>query len=160
MTTNSPEYELTDAIVALFRFDTELQALLFSLQPRIDENDDRVYSATAQLPDGPIREVLPRILIDAVGVPYPVEQRSADGSVPLAGVTIDLFTLVDADYRDLGEALHARERELMASTWMESSHIICGELVPLGPRNPVREVAFRNAWRLHHQFHAPLVGVI
>lgn len=159
MTTFDVGYELTDAIVTLLRGDSELNALLFTVTPRLDVNDDRVYDAGVELPEGPIREVLPRILVDVSTYPYDVEQKVADGSSPLGSADIDLITLVDADYRELGESLYARERELIASTSLEGSTIICAELVPQGLRRPVREVAFRNAWRLTLAFRAGLVGV-
>lgn len=160
MTAFDPAYALTGRLVDILSADAEHQRLLFSVTQATDTFDTRVYQSNVELPEGPIREVLPRVLVECASQPFNAEQSAIDAAVPQASVNVSIFTLVDADYRELGEALHARQRLVIASTPISDSHIIAAALVPTGLRVPVREVAFRNAWRFTHEYRSQLVGVI
>lgn len=153
-------YELTGRIVAMLRGDTELHGLLFSTRPSVDPQDARIYQANVELPEGAVREVLPRILVDATENPLATEQRDADLVSPQAGVSVFVHSFVEADQRQLGEQINARVRLVIGSTQASDSRIIAAELVPTGAMAPVREVAFRNAWRFTRSYRSPLVGVL
>jgi hypothetical protein len=156
-----PGYELQGRLVSVLRRDAELVSLLFEQRPSVSPADLRVYQADVHLPDAdPAREVLPRIIVAVRESPWEVEQRDAESSTPAARCVVTIHVLAEADQRRLAEQLAARIRHVVVSTPLSDSSIIVAELVPESPRSPVREVAFRDAWRLTREYRTQLVGVL
>ena len=113
-----------------------------------------------ELPDDVVRETLPRVVVAVTESAYPFEQAEADVDQPSATCMLVVSVLVEGTQRGLGEAVAARVRDLMVSTPVVGPTIIGARLAPEGQRRPVREVAFRNAWRLTAGFRAQHVGVL
>jgi hypothetical protein len=146
-------YVLVGRIVEVLRGDPALNTLLFPPgADAVGPDDRRIYAENVELPEGPIRSVLPRILVAAIETPFPAEQAAADGPLPYADCLVWTHIFVEADRPQLGEAISARVRDILISTPLSDSRIIASALVPSGTRQPVREVAFRNAWRMSREY--------
>lgn len=145
---------MTGRIVDHLRADGTIQSLLFQTRPPVSTFDDRIYDHQAELPDGPEREVLPRILVAVLETPWDTEQYTADSSDLYRDIRVITHVLTEARERQLGEAIDARARNLLVSTSLSNATIMASVLVPDGVRQPVRESAFRNAWRFQSEYRA------
>jgi hypothetical protein len=141
-------------IVEVLRASSTLNALLFSKTAALSPFDYRIYIDQDELPEGPIREVLPRILVASFSVPFETEQPSADSSDLYATVGVTVHSLAEAKERDLAERLNAEVRDILVSTPLSNASIIASGLVPESTMRPMREVSFRNAWRYSTGFRA------
>jgi len=156
MTLLDPGYELIGRIVTVLRANAPLQALLFPPAP-LSVQDTRIYAANEELPVA-LRGQLPRIIVDVLEVPFDTEQDSS--ATPLAAASVFITVLVEANQRHLGEQLTAKCRVILGSTQWSDSHIMAAGLVPVGVSRPMRESAFRDAWRFTREYRSGLVGVM
>lgn len=159
MTRESAGYALQGWAVMALRGDSALGVLLFRDRPAVSSLDLRIYQDDAELPDSAVRETLPRIVVAYMEVPWAVEQESAD-ILGNGDVTLIVNVLAEAEQRNLADALMGRARDILVSTPVSGPSIIGGRLVPQASLRPVREVAFRNAWRLQQEFRSAQVGVL
>lgn len=161
MTRESPGYALLGWSIAVLRGDSTLHGLLFRDRAAIAPEDLRVYQADAWFPTTlqSVMEVLPRVVVDYVETPWGVEQDEAD-VMGNGSVTLVVHVMADEPDRDLVEGIMDRVRDILVSTPVTGPSIIGGRLVPQGSRRPVREAAFRNAWRLQQEFRSEHVGVL
>lgn len=145
---------MTGRVVEVLRASSVLNALLFSKRAAVNEFDLRIYMDLAEIPDGPAREVLPRILVATFSVPFDTENKAADSTDLYATVGVTVHCLSEPKERDLAERLCAEARDILVSTSLSNASMIASELVPEGTMRPVRETAFRNAWRYSVGFRA------
>lgn len=137
---------LTGRIVQVLRLDADIATMLFEDRPPVSPFDDRVYSATAELPEEAVREVLPRILVAVVESAMDTEQDEASSSRPMADCAVFIHAFSEADDEDLGQRLAARARTVLTSTWLTDARIIVSKLTWVGSRH-ARESSFRDAHR-------------
>ena len=153
-------YELLGRIVTGLRANEVLMARLYSLKPSVDpQRDKRIYASDEDIPVKPVnvREVLPRVLVDVLEDPFETEQDTS--ATPLARATVFVHVLVEAYQRDVGEEINGLIRVILGSTQWSDSNIMAAALVPVGVLRPVREKAFRDAWRFTREYRSGLVGV-
>lgn len=157
---DSPGYALLGWAVQTLVADAALSALLFRDRPALSPEDRRVYQADAWFPKDrqSLAEILPRVVVDYIETPWGIEQDEAD--LMNGSVTLVVHVMADEPDRDLAEGLMNRVRDVLVSTPVTGPSIIGARLVPQSARRPVREAAFRNAWRLQQEFRSEHVGVL
>lgn len=145
---------MTGRITDVLRADNNLNGLLFSTKSSVHVYDFRIYDDKAELPEGPIREALPRILIAVIGTPFDTESANADSINLYNNVAVFTHILVEEKEKVLGETIDAEVRDILVSTSMTNAVIIASVLVPSGTMQPVKETSFRNAWRFTSEYRA------
>jgi hypothetical protein len=161
--TSTPAFEVARALIAAFRADPIFMApggLLFPTgAPRIDGNDDRVYSNQVEFPEDPaVVEALPRIMFEVRWEPHGYEQ---DAPGVLDGpVMVYLHVLVARDQEQYGEALVAASILKVRSTQLSGARMIAAELVPTTGVLKDRVSTFKQAWEWIAGFRSQNVEVL
>jgi hypothetical protein len=154
MTKLDHNIEFSRIVVYALRADADLSTLMYQTRARVSPDDVRIYEAHAELPDGPEREVLPRVLVHTIGAPFDTEQAAADYLTPYGSVQTYIHVIVERPYRMLGEEVQAVIRDILVSTPLSDGSMIASVLVPDGSFEPVKEPSFKDAWRLSRQYRA------
>jgi hypothetical protein len=143
---------MTGRVVSLLRSNGSINALLFGSNPSVGPFDYRIYDDQAELPEGPTREALPRIIVASFSVPFDTEQSASDSTALYQNVAVIISCLAEEKDRLLAEQLHAEVRDILVSTSLTNASIIASVLVPTSTMQPAREPAFKNAWRFTQEY--------
>lgn len=162
---STPAREVTRLYVEALRADAQLaqpnvpRGLLFpDWAPHLDLLDTRVYAASARLPDAAHSDPrLPKVFVDARGVPFGFEQR--EGDLAAGQVTFWLHATCPEDQEGLCEEIMARARLVVLSTPPRSSRMLAATPVPEGGTVFVRESAADAIRLIDGPWRLRIVGV-
>lgn len=156
-----PGEELARAVIDVLRADSNFDTLLFPswAPPRAGTNDDRVYTASAYLPENAaFRDTLPRILVEPTWTPAQYEQ---DAGILQGAVSLFVHIVVPQDQEEYGAMLAAALMQLLLSTQLSSPRIIAAGLYLTDQQRPKQRIAaFKGAWEYMVQFRSANVGVL
>lgn len=155
-----PDVELAGRVVEILRLEASIQTLLFpSWSPRIDSDDDRVYTSQVNLPeDSAHREALPRVLVDATWQPSQYEQ---DGPNLMGGVNLFVHVVVPKEEEEYGALLTTAVIQRLLSTQLSGPRIIAAGLYLTDQQRPKQRIeAFTGAWEYMVQFRSAHVEVL
>lgn len=159
MAERTPDYELCRRVIEILEADDTLVSLLFPdwAPNAVEEEDKRIYNVRPNLGTEQL-QVLPRIIIETMLDENPWEQN--DLAALSAPVRLWTHVLTPNDRYDHCEAIDARIRTIIGSTYLTNSRIIASELVPSGSRRRVVEREFNDANRLSTPYTSANVGVL
>lgn len=157
------EREALKVVIDLLRDDDALNDILFSNDAAINQYDTRVWASETEIPDDlpraeEVRDTLPRVLVEITGSPWEAEQTESDTDAR----TIRVFThsFAEAGERGMAEALRTRVIALLASSRLVSPSIMGAGFVLVTLPRPVREPAWRNAWRFTAEHMVGIAGAM
>lgn len=166
VSTYTPARELAARVIGLLRADATLNGaaptglagyvggLLFpDWAPRVNVDDDRVYTSSAQLPpDVNLRAALPRILIETKWTPHGYEQEPDVLTGPLA---LWLHLVVPDDQEEYGDRIAAYVVQFLISTQLSTNRILASGLyLTPDPEMKDRIAAFEGAWEYVYGFRS------
>jgi hypothetical protein len=158
VSTYTPARELAARVISLLRADPVLNGaaptgvagyvggLLFpDFAPRVNGDDDRVYTSSATLPpDVNVRGALPRILVEAKMHPHQYEQEP---DVLTGAITLWIHLVVPDDQEEYGDRIAAYVVQLLVSTQLSTNRILASGLyLTSDPEMKDRIAAFEGAW--------------
>ena len=159
VSTYTPAREVRSVLIDALRADTATHDLLFPVwAEQVGPDDLRAYDAHAELPTGPIRTALPRLMLDVRWQAHDLEQEGDNLHGP---VMVTLYGIVPRAHKEHGEALIARAVRVLLSTQLSGARIIAANLYQTTAIVPAERLeSFDGAWQYRCEFRSADVEVL